>query len=70
MTIIWRLAGKPEPINKNSKFKDVTNKNRYSYKAVMWAHENGITTGTDGKFYPTGQCKRREIVTFIYRYKN
>ncbi len=70
VTIIWRLAGKPEPINKNSKFKDITNKNRYSYKAVMWAHENGITTGTNGKFYPTGQCKRREIVTFIYRYKN
>ena|GEM_PF-6226634 len=70
VTMIWRLAGKPEPKNMNSKFKDVTSKTRYSYKAVMWAAEKGITTGTNGLFYPTGQCKRREIVTFIYRYKN
>ena len=69
VTMLWRLAGKPEPKNMNSRFKDVTSKTRYSYKAVMWAQENGITTGTNGLFFPTGLCKRREIVTFIYRYK-
>ena len=67
---LWRMAGKPNPKNMNSRFKDVTSKTRYSYKAVMWAQENGITTGTNGLFFPTGLCKRREIVTFIYRYKN
>ena len=70
VTMIWRLAGKPEPKNMDSKFRDVTNKRSYSYKAIMWAQEKGITTGTNGLFYPKGLCKRREIVAFLYRYSN
>jgi len=68
VTMLWRYAGKPNPKSMKSKFSDVTNKNSYSYKAIMWASENGITTGTNGKFSPTGKCKRCETVTFIYRY--
>ena len=70
VTMIWRFAGKPEPKNTKSKFKDVTNTKSYSYKAIMWAQEKGIAKGSDGLFRPAIKCKRRDIVTFIYRYKN
>ena len=68
VTMLWRHAGKPSPKKMTSRFRDVTNKNRYSYKAIMWAQENGITTGSNGLFSPAGLCKRGETVTFIYRY--
>ncbi len=70
VTIIWRLTGKPAPKKTNTKFKDVTNPKSYSYKAIMWADEQGIAKGSDGLFRPQTKCKRRDIVTFIYRYKN
>ncbi len=68
VTMIWRMAGKPEPKSTTSKFSDVTNKNSYSYKAVLWANEQGIAKGSNGEFLPTAKCKRRDIVTFIYRF--
>ena len=70
VTMLWRLAGRPTPKSANSKFKDVQNKNSYSYKAILWASEKGITTGANGEFKPGKTCTRAEIVTFIYRYKN
>lgn len=68
VTMLWRFAGKPNPKSMKSKFTDVTDTKRYSYKAIMWASENGITTGTNGKFSPTGKCKKCDTVTFLYRY--
>ena len=70
VTMLWRLAGKPVPKSASSKFKDVQNKNSYSYNAILWASEKGITTGANGEFKPGKTCTRAEIVTFIYRYKN
>ncbi|GEM_PF-4834042 len=70
VTMLWRSAGKPSPKNMYSSFYDVYDSSRYSYKAILWAQENGIATGTNNEFAPEGQCKRRDIVTFIYRYKN
>ena len=70
VTMLWRLAGKPVPKSTSSKFKDVQDKNRYSYNAILWASEKGITTGANGEFKPGKTCTRAEIVTFIYRYKN
>ena len=41
----------------------------FCYDAVLWAVENGITTGyKDGTFGPSKTCKRDQIVTFLYRY--
>ena len=70
VTMLWRLAGKPAPKSASSKFKDVQNKNSYSYNAILWASEKGISTGANGEFKPGKTCTRAEIVTFIYRYKN
>ena len=66
ITFLWRAAGSPKP-KTMSNFADVTADTYYT-KAVSWAVENGITTGTgDGKFSPNGTCNRAQAMTFIYR---
>ena len=36
--------------------------------SVLWAVENGITTGVDAThFGPMLDCNRAQIVTFLYR---
>jgi hypothetical protein len=43
----------------------------YYAKAVQWAYENKITSGTgDGKFSPNAEISRAQAVTFIYNAKN
>ncbi|MBQ7600460.1 MAG: S-layer homology domain-containing protein [Clostridia bacterium] len=40
----------------------------YYPDAVMWAYENGITTGTtETKFAPASTCTRAQVVTFLWR---
>ena len=40
----------------------------YFYKAVMWAVENGVTTGVSAsRFDPNGVCTRAQAVTFLWR---
>jgi len=70
VTFLWRYAGKPEPTTATSKFSDVQDSSAYYYKAVLWAVDNGITTGKRGgkTFDPMGLCTRAMAVTFIYRY--
>ena len=68
VTFLWRLAGKPDPATKTNKFKDVKEKD-YFYKATLWASEKGILAGyKDGTFKPEGDCLRRQMVTFLYKY--
>ena len=66
VTFLWRAAGSPEP-RSMSTFTDVP-ADAYYAKAVAWAVENGITTGTrNGKFSPDDTCTRAQIVTFLFR---
>ena len=66
VTFLWRAAGSPEPKNTGS-FSDVSAGSYYA-KAVAWAVENGITTGTgSGKFSPNAACTRAQSVTFLFR---
>ena len=66
VTFLWRAAGSPEP-KAMSSFADVS-MDAYYAKAVAWAVENGITTGTgDGKFSPDATCPRAQSVTFLFR---
>lgn len=66
VTFLWRAAGSPEPKSMSS-FSDVSADSYYA-KAVAWAVENGITTGTgDGKFSPDATCTREQAVAFLYR---
>ena len=40
----------------------------YFYEAVMWAVENGVTTGISAsRFDPDGICTRAQAVTFLWR---
>jgi len=66
VTFLWRAAGSSEPKSMSS-FSDVSADSYYA-KAVAWAVENGITTGTgDGKFSPDATCTRAQSVTFLFR---
>ena len=68
VTFLWRAAGCPAPENLNTPFEDVKPGAFYE-KAVAWAVENKITSGT-GKtqFSPDGICTRGQIVTFLWRF--
>ncbi|MDD4843288.1 MAG: S-layer homology domain-containing protein, partial [Anaerotignum sp.] len=66
-TFLWRGAGKPTATIANP-YTDVA-KDGYSYDAVLWAAENGITQGTSATtFSPDAPCTRGQIVTFLYKY--
>ena len=67
VTFLWRAAGQPEPTITNNPFKDVK-ADDYFYKAVMWAVEKEVTTGTSATaFSPDDVCTRGQIVTFLWR---
>lgn len=67
VTFLWRTMGSPEPSSSSNPFTDV-NAGTYYYKAVLWAVENGITTGASATvFNPKGICTREQVVTFLYR---
>ena len=66
VTFLWRAAGSPEPkgaVNMTDVPADA-----YYAKAVAWAIENGVTSGTGaGRFSPDATCTRAQGVTFLYR---
>ena len=67
VTLLWRAAGSPEPTSADNPFVDVTERD-YFYKPVLWALEEGITTGLDDThFGPTAACNRAQMVTFLWR---
>ena len=68
VTFLWRTAGSPEPERTISPFTDVKDKDQYYYKAVLWAVEQGITTGmTETTFEPDATVTRGQTVTFLWR---
>ena len=71
VTFLWRAANSPAPRSSTNKFTDVYATTHADYmKAIIWATEQGITTGTgNGKFSPDDTCTRAQIVTFLYRFK-
>ena len=70
VTILWRVAGAPEPTTTETVFTDL-DENSYYYKAVLWAYENGITNGISEQiFSPEDTCVRGQIVTFLHRFAN
>lgn len=66
VVFLWRTAGMPASSGKHS-FLDVP-ETEYYHDAVLWAAENGITSGTgDGMFSPNEPCLRGQIATLLYR---
>ena len=70
VTFLWRAAGSPEPTTTRNPFHDVNAVTHSSYyKAILWASQKGITSGTSTTaFSPDQVCTRAQIVTFLYRY--
>ena len=67
VTFLWRAAGSPGPKSAANPFKDI-NESDYYYSAILWAIENGITSGTGaGTFSPTATVTRGQTVTFLHR---
>ena len=68
VTFLWRAAGEPEPGSSANPFLDVNPADFY-YKAVLWAVEQGITTGLSAtSFGPNAPCTRGQVATFLWRY--
>lgn len=69
VTFLWRAAGSPKPTITDNPFTDVKS-GKYYYSAVLWALENGITSGTsETEFSPNTICTRAQIVTFLWRFE-
>ena len=67
VTFLYRAAGSPAVKSAVNPFTDVSASDYY-YNAVLWAVENGITTGTsETTFSPNESCTRAQCVTFLYR---
>lgn len=70
VTVLHRLAGAPDITNAalENPFADVDADSWYS-KAVYWARQAGITTGTDDEnFAPESRITREQLATMLYRY--
>ena len=69
VTFLWRAMGQPGHTIANP-FADVTEED-FFYDAVLWAYENGITTGISANhFDPYAPCNRAQFVTFLWRAMN
>lgn len=65
-TILWRQAGQPAPEGTVS-FSDVPAGQFYT-DAALWVAEQGIMTGSGGKFLPNGTITREDLALTMYRY--
>ena len=67
VTFLWRANGSPEPKSTATSFTDVKS-GAYYEKAVAWAVENNVTTGTSATtFSPDATVTRGQSVTFLWR---
>lgn len=68
VTFLWAAAGKPSPTSTSNPFQDVSS-DKYYYRAVLWASENGITAGkTPTSFAPNDSVSRAEMITFLWAF--
>lgn len=79
VTFLWRLALRPEPINSDPLFSDVSSLS-FAAKAIAWAVETGITTlaklDQDGaiqdtglpSFFPAATITREQAAAFLHRF--
>ena len=66
-TILWRWAGSPAASAEN--YSDENAISAYAQTAVDWSRSNGIIAArSDGRFAPTDNATRGEIVSALYNY--
>lgn len=65
--VLWNMSGKTEPTIQNP-FADVSN--QWFAKAVIWAYENKITSGTSSTtFSPNANVTREQLCTLVMNWK-
>lgn len=70
VTFLRRAVGCPEPRITNNPFADVAASD-YFQKAILWAVEKGVTSGTSGSTSsPHSVCSEAEVITFLWRAQN
>ena len=66
VSFLWIAAGRPEPQGTGQSFRDISPE-KYYYKPVLWAQEQGITGGVGEGLFGVGRsCSRAEAMTFLY----
>ena len=67
VTYLWHAGFSRTASSRINPFIDVS-PNAYYYEAVLWALENGVTSGSSANtFDPDGTCTRAQIITFLWR---
>ena len=65
VTILWRIAGSPEP-GQGQTFADQDSISSFAVAAVVWAREQNIVSGKEGnRFDPQGKATRAEVATVL-----
>ncbi|MBR3640395.1 MAG: S-layer homology domain-containing protein [Oscillibacter sp.] len=64
--VLWRIAGEPRVTGEDS-FTD-TPKDAWYADAVLWAEQNGVTTGVGGgRYAPNEPVRQQQLVTMLWR---
>ena len=66
LQFLYAAMGKPDYTSPNP-YSDVKPKHWY-YDGAIWAYENGLEKGENGKFKPKTPCTRGYVVTYLYRF--
>ena len=66
--LLYNMEGRPAVDTANNPFADVPSGEWYA-PAVLWAYQNGVTTGTSATtFSPDTLVTREQVAVFLYRY--
>lgn len=68
VTMLYRMAGKPETSGSLKNFNDGDQVASYALPAVRWAVENGLLQGSYGNIDPNGSATREQVAAFLIRY--
>ena len=66
LQFLYAAMGKPEYTISNP-YSDLKPKQWY-YDGAIWAYENGLEKGENGKFKAKTPCTRGYVVTYLYRF--
>ena len=70
VTMLWRYAGEPAADGNLTSYPDSGNVSGWASNAMIWAVQNGIINGSDGKLNPQGNALRSEAAAMFTRYCN
>lgn len=68
-TMLWRLAGEPEPVGEPTGMTDWRDVADYAKKPMAWCVEQGIVSGYSGKIHPADACTRAQAAAMLVNYE-